>query len=115
MLVPRLALLVGLALRLPLPDNQPPTGPIEGPSVELTTALQGASVAEIYIIEQIEFPMTPTPDMVRQSGCKYLVLRRTPTWRDLEESLRRARMRLRATTTRVVSRIGLVLSDERGT
>lgn len=83
---------------------------------DLIRALRSSEFAEIYVIGRgVEFPMTPTPHTVRNAGCRYAFFPNSPAWLDLEQSLRQADVRFTQSETRVVARIGLVLSDEHGT
>lgn len=110
-----LTVFISLALATLIPSNQPAPRATNSYQTEFRDALRAARVAEIYVIQGIEFPMTPTPDTVRESGCRYLVRRLTPQWADFEQAMSDARIRFRPTSMRVVSRVALILSDDRGT
>lgn len=100
-------------------EVESPAAEASGPA-DLSTALRAADVAEIYDLRGIQFPTAPRPDMVRDSGCKYGVYRAglkgdSRWWRDLEHSLKQVDTRLRPSSDQRQVRIGLVLSDARGT
>jgi len=107
-------LAVGIAVMSPASVAPRATGETLEPS-GLTNAVRASDVAEIYIISPgIQFPTAPRPEMVREAGCKYLVSRESPQWRDLEHALGEADVRTLPTTRRAEVRLGLVLSDWRG-
>jgi hypothetical protein len=106
-----------VALTVALPDQAgAQAGVSDALELDLLGALRASRVAEIYVIDRgVAFPTTPTPDAVREVGCKYLVRRRTPNGRELAQSLSEANIHFRPTSFEGAVRIGLVLSDDRGT
>src|SRR4051794_32436653 len=81
---------------------------------DLMEALRAADFAEIYDLRGIEFPIMARPDMVRGSGCEYVVSRPaikgdSRWWHDLERSLKQADLRVTPSAERRQVAIGLVL------
>jgi hypothetical protein len=86
------------------------------PASDLMDALNASTAAEIYIVRRgLEFPMRLQPEMVRSYGCEYRVYRESPQWQDFERSLATADVRVEPAARSGEVRVGLVLSDQRGT
>jgi hypothetical protein len=86
------------------------------PEADLTSTLQATDFAEIYIVRRdLHFITGLVPYMVRTVGCRYLVYRNSPDWTEFERAMAAANVRIVPTPMNGEVRVGLVLSDNRGT
>src|SRR6218665_508307 len=88
----------------------------QGAGSDIGAALDGAESAEIYVVRQdLAFVTSPDPLTVRRLGCRYVVRRNSAAWHDLRASLGSVAIRPAPRQLFGELRLGLVLSERRGT